>query len=79
MKVFCFHYNKPEANRQGKPVLTVHQSKQCMLVHHITCEVPVATHLRNSQPRCVMKGRGFVRLEEKGGEVTAHITSTPQE
>lgn len=73
MRVFWFHYNKPEAKRQGKPVLTVHQSNKCMLVHHIVCDVPVKTHLRNTQPRCVVKGKGVVRLEESDGEVTAYI------
>lgn len=72
-RVFWFHYNKPESRRQGRAVMTVHYKGGCIPVHNIQCSVPTWTHHRNSQPHCVIKGRGMVTLEEKDGEVTAVI------
>lgn len=61
---FWFHYNKPEAQRRGHPVMTVHYKGVCHMVRHIECAVPVSTRERNSQPRVVMAGRGSIEFAE---------------
>lgn len=59
---FWFHYNKPEAHRQGHPVMTVHYRGICHMVRHISCAVPVSTRERTSQPHVVMAGRGAIEF-----------------
>lgn len=61
-KVFWFHYNKPESLRQKKNILTVHQGKVCHLVTDIVCNVPIQTSHRKTQPRCILKGKGVVKV-----------------
>ena len=61
-KVFFFHYNKPASLQQKKNILTVHQSGVCHLVTDIICNVPIQTAHRKDQPRCVLKGKGVVRV-----------------
>jgi len=62
MRVFWFHYNKPESLRQKQNILTVHQAGVCHLVTGIQCNVPIETVNRKTQPRCVLKGKGVVRV-----------------
>jgi hypothetical protein len=59
---FWFHYNKPETQRRGHPVMTVHYRGACHMVRAVSCEVPVATRERTIQPRVVMAGRGSVEI-----------------
>jgi len=59
---FWFHYNKPEAQRRGHPVMTVHYRGVCHMVRAVSCEVPVATRERTRQPRVVMAGKGSVEI-----------------
>jgi mannose-6-phosphate isomerase-like protein (cupin superfamily) len=71
---FWFHYNKPEAKRQGRPVMTVHYKGMCHMVRAVSCEVPVATRERKTQPHVVMAGRGTIEFSDgtayikRGGE-----------
>ena len=60
--MFFFHYNKPESLRQKKNILTVHQGKVCHLVTDIVCNVPIQTSHRKTQPRCILKGKGVVKV-----------------
>ena len=73
-----FHYNKPESVKQGKNVLTVHWEDTCYMVNSIECEVPIETHNRKAQPRCILRGwAGSVvmqpRLTVRGKVVLAII------
>lgn len=61
-RVFWFHYNKPASLKQGRNILTVHQGKTCHLVTGIFCTVPIKTEDRKTQPRCILKGTGVVRI-----------------
>lgn len=56
-KVFFFHYNKPMSQRAGKPVISIHYKNQCMMVDNLVCNVKTWGHLRNTQPRFVVKGK----------------------
>lgn len=55
-RVFWFHYNKPLSTKAGKPQITVHYKGVCHIVDNITINVPVKGHLRNDQPKFVIKG-----------------------
>lgn len=68
---FFYHYNKPEAKRQKRNVLSVHWRKQCFLVHAIDCHVRSYSVDRKRQPRCVMRGRGVVRVVDGKAVITA--------
>jgi hypothetical protein len=59
MKTYSFflHYNKPASQKAGRNKLTVHWRGQCLLVDGIVCAVPIASHDRKTQPRCVLRGR----------------------
>lgn len=59
---FWFHYNKPASAKAGCPMLTVHSVGVCHLVKGIQCSVPIETRIRKTQPRCVMAGRGSVKI-----------------
>ena len=61
-RVFWFHYNKPESKKQNKNILTIHYKKQCHLVNDIECFVPIKVKHRNSQPYCVIHGKGYVNI-----------------
>jgi len=63
MSAFFFHYNKPEAKRQGHPVLTVHYRGVCHMVRSVVCDVPVRTRERKTQPLVVMAGKGNVEID----------------
>lgn len=59
-KRFFFHYNKPESQRQGKPIITLHFNKSCYLVENIECQVPTFGRIRiNKQPHFVMVGKAL--------------------
>lgn len=62
---FWFHYNKPESKSRGINVLTVHYKGQCILVEGIECNVPIKTKNRKDQPRCVMTGKGILKIENE--------------
>lgn len=70
MKAFWFHYNKPASQKAGCPILTVHAAGVCHLVKAIDCEVPIQTRIRTSQPRCVMVGKGVIRITEGKATIT---------
>ena len=53
---FWFDYNKPESAKAGRNILTVHYKDVCHRVEGIECNVPVETHDKNQQPRCVLRG-----------------------
>lgn len=72
---FWFHYNKPASAQAGCPILTVHYNGACHLVKGIKCAVPTETRLRTQQPRCVIAGRGIVRIRDG----IAHITFDGQQ
>ncbi len=55
--VFWYHYNKPASAIAGKPQVTVHFKKQCMLVDNLVCKVPTHGHIRGDQPKFVIKGK----------------------
>lgn len=54
---FYFHYNKPQSQRTGHPVISVHISGVCHFVKNIKCTVPTQGRLSARQPRFVMHGK----------------------
>ena len=54
---FFFHYNKPASKAAGKPVISLHFKKQCVLVSNIVCGVPTKGKIRNKQPCFIMTGK----------------------
>jgi hypothetical protein len=54
--VFFFHYNKPASQKAGKPIVSIHYKKQCILVENIVCDVKTWGHINKRQPRFVIKG-----------------------
>lgn len=75
-KVFFFHYNKPASASSGCPKLSVHYNKQCHIVDHVCCFVPISSHHQKRQPRCIMKGKArFVDIKTlPNGQVKAFIS-----
>jgi len=69
-KAFWFHYNKPASQAAGCPILTVHYEGACHLVESIRCSAPIETRIRKMQPRCVMAGKGTVRIEGREAIIT---------
>lgn len=57
VRVFWFHYNKPESKRAGKPKLTLHYNGICHIVDKLIIKVPTYSFNRNRQPFCVIKGK----------------------
>jgi hypothetical protein len=57
MRRFFYHYNKPASQKWGRPMLTVHWQGKCHLVGGVFCYVPTETHIRSTQPRCVVRGK----------------------
>lgn len=55
--VFWFHYNKPVSSKANKPQITVHYRNTCYICDNIICNVSTYGHLKNQQPRFVIKGR----------------------
>lgn len=55
--VFFYHYNKPASQQSGKPVISIHYKKQCILVDNLVCNVKTWGHLNRKQPRFVIKGK----------------------
>jgi hypothetical protein len=56
-KRFFYHYNKPEARKQGQNVITIHWEGACRLVNKIkTISLDVESHEQKRQPRCIMRG-----------------------
>lgn len=64
MYSFNFHYNKPASLAYGKNMLTVHYRGVCHIVEGIDCKVPIKTKNRNTQPRCVMVGKGILTIKD---------------
>lgn len=69
--VFWYHYHKPESLRQRRNVLSVHWRKQCFIVYAIDCHVRSYSVDRKTQPRCIMRGRGVVRVVDGTAVITA--------
>jgi mannose-6-phosphate isomerase-like protein (cupin superfamily) len=65
LKAFWFHYNKPESRKHGKNILTVHYEGKCHIVEDIKCNVPTETRHRNTQPYCVLAGKGNLIIKDK--------------
>lgn len=57
MRIFWFHYNKPESNFAGKPQITVHYNNVCYLVDNIFIHVKTFGHINKRQPYFVIKGK----------------------
>jgi hypothetical protein len=76
MNAFWFHFNRPETQRQGRPVMTVHYKGACHFVRHIACEVPLTTRERNSQPHVVMAGKGAIEFSNDTAYIRAASPST---
>lgn len=56
-KRFFYHYNKPEAHKQGRNVITIHWEEACHMVNKImTLGLDVESHDQKRQPRCIMRG-----------------------
>lgn len=55
-RIFFFHYNKPASQKAGKPIISIHYKKQCILVENIVCNVKTWGHVNNRQPKFVIKG-----------------------
>jgi hypothetical protein len=55
-KRFFFHYNKPESQRRGKPQISVHINKQCIITDNIEVLVPTEGKVNKRQPYFVMQG-----------------------
>ena len=71
---FFFHYNKPLSQQRGKNILSVHFRNACHFVESLSCNVPIATRNRKTQPRCVMSGRASsIELRTVNGESHAVI------
>ncbi len=63
-KRFFFHYNKPMAQRLGRPQVSVHFNRQCIIVDNIECTVPTEGKINKRQPYFVMQGfASDVRIE----------------
>ena len=76
-KAFWFHYNKPASSQRKRNVLSVHWQGKCELVTDIHCSATIRVRHRNSQPYCVMVGRGYVAFTDlpQGGRLA---TITPE-
>jgi len=71
---FFFHYNKPLSQQRGRNVLSLHFKDTCHFVEGLSCNVPIATRNRKTQPRCVMSGRArSIELRTVNGESHAII------
>jgi hypothetical protein len=66
VKSFYFHYNKPASLKAGKPQITVHTGKACLLVDNVVCNVPTAGRIRKTQPRFVVAGKARSVVIEGG-------------
>lgn len=55
-KRFWFHYNKPESLKRKTNILTIHHNDKCNIVNSIECNVPIESHDRKEQPRCILRG-----------------------
>jgi len=50
------HYNKPESKRQGHAIMTLHFGNVCHLVRNVSIKTPCESHIRKTQPHCVIRG-----------------------
>lgn len=57
MKTFWFHYNRHASKKAGKPQITVHYNKQCLIVDNIICKVKTWGKINRRQPYFVIKGK----------------------
>jgi len=72
---FWFHYNKPASRREERNVLTLHWKGTCHRVHSVKCLVPVESHNRKTQPKCIMRGFAEnVSIVDINGNTEASIT-----
>jgi len=64
--VFFFHYNKPLSKKRGKPQITIHFKKQCLIVDNIICWAETRGHISKRQPYFVMKGKtATIMIQDK--------------
>lgn len=56
-RAFFFHYNRPQSQRAGHPMLSVHHAGVCHIVRNVRVLVPTEGRLRRTQPRFVMAGK----------------------
>ena len=57
-RVFFYHYNKPESQHRGKPIISVHFDNTCHMVESLEVNVPTWAHTNMKRsPKFVMKGR----------------------
>ena len=54
---FFFHYNKPASKKAGKPIISIHFKKQCILVSNLICDVKTQGKIRKIQPFFVISGK----------------------
>ena len=54
---FFFHYNKPASKQKGKPVISLHYRKHCLLVDNLVCTVPTQGRINKRQPLFVVTGK----------------------
>ncbi len=55
-KRFFFHFNKPASRAAGKPRISVHYNKQCIIVDNVYCSVPTKGKIKQKQPQFVLAG-----------------------
>lgn len=54
---FFYHYNKPASKQRGKPVISLHYMKQCLMIDNIVCSVPTQGRINKRQPYFVVTGK----------------------
>lgn len=75
-KIFTFYFWKRFLTDHNKIKWKVRQTGKEYIVDAIECNVMVETHIRNRNPRAVMRGRGKVELmkyKEKGRSITKAV------
>jgi hypothetical protein len=55
-RVFFFHYNKPQTQRDGRVRMSVHVANTCYYTDAVRCDVTCQSKENKTQPRLVMKG-----------------------
>jgi hypothetical protein len=54
--IFYLHYNKPASIKRGKPVISIHYRKQCLLVENFRFSGEIEGKINSRQPKFVIKG-----------------------
>jgi hypothetical protein len=69
-RAFYVHYSKPASAREKRNVLVVHYDKQCIPVFDVDIRVPIKSRTRKTQPKCVLAGKGVVRVVNNVAVIT---------